>query len=65
MKKLAACFAAVLVTSCANYEVGSISERYCNETDPIVKQAIKNNLTEMGIVLPVDYCLTRMIVTGK
>lgn len=53
------------LSSCANYEAGDISTRYCNETDPVTKAALKTLLVNNGVVLPVDYCLAKILIIGE
>lgn len=52
------------ISGCAGYQFGDLSTAYCEETDPILKKALKKQIHAMGVVLPVDYCLTRMVVKG-
>lgn len=65
MKKLLFGALSLVLASCATYSFGDISERYCNETDPVIKKALKAQLISLGVVLPSDYCLTRKLITGK
>ena len=49
-------------TSCANYQFGDISTRYCNSEKPEIRLALKAVILASGVEVGVDYCTTKGLV---